>query len=349
MEFGIFHEFPRRSGQPEAEAFAQGFEIVDAAEAWGIDAIWLAELHFSPGRSVLAAPMTIAAAIAARTKRSRIGLAVQVLPLANPLRIAEEAATVDHLSQGRLIFGVGRSGSPRAYEAYGIPYSESRERFAEALEMILQAWTEPTVTFHGQFHSCERVGVMPRPYQQPYPEIRVAANSPDTYEAMGERGFPLFVAVRFGTLSELGPNIQTYRAAYRRAGHPGEGKIFLRVPVYVGATPEQAVEEPRESIMEFYRALSEQFANSLARSGRGATTGLGGQIERLREVRYDEALREKLIVGSPEQVVDRLGGLAEELGLDGILGEFNPGGLVGHQQVLASMRRFCEQVMPRVA
>lgn len=349
MEFGIFHEFPCQTGQPEAEAFAQGFEIVDAAEAWGIDAIWLAELHFTPGHSVLAAPMTIASAIAARTKRTKIGLAVQVLPLANPLRIAEEAATVDQISQGRLIFGVGRSGSPRAYEAYGIPYTESRERFAEALEMILQAWTEPSLTFKGRFHSCERVSVMPKPYQQPYPEIRVAASSPDTYETMGVRGFPLFVAVRFGTFSDLGPNIQTYRAAYRRAGHPGEGKIFLRVPVYVGANAERAIEEPRASIMEFYRALSEQFAASLARSGRGATTGLGTQIERLRAVRYDDALRDKLIVGSPEQVVDRLAGLADELGLDGILGEFNPGGLVPHQQVLDSLRRFSEQVRPRVA
>ena len=85
-------------------------EQVDAAERLGLDVMWLAELHFEPRRSVLSAPLSIASAIAARTRRIKIGIAVQVLPLCHPLRLAEEAATVDQLSHGRLIFGVGRSG-----------------------------------------------------------------------------------------------------------------------------------------------------------------------------------------------------------------------------------------------
>ena len=121
MEFGMFHQFPVVPGGSEGDAFAQAFEQVDAAERHGLDAMWLAELHVDPARSVLAAPMTIASAIAARTERIKIGIAVQVLPLCHPLRIAEEAATVDQISRGRLIFGVGRSGLPRTYEAYGIP------------------------------------------------------------------------------------------------------------------------------------------------------------------------------------------------------------------------------------
>jgi alkanesulfonate monooxygenase SsuD/methylene tetrahydromethanopterin reductase-like flavin-dependent oxidoreductase (luciferase family) len=349
MEFGIFHEFPRRAGQADAEAFAEGFELVDASEAWGLDAIWLAELHFAPKRSVLGAPMTIASAIAARTRRVRIGMAVQVLPLANPLRIAEEAATVDQISQGRLIFGVGRSGSPRAYEAYGIPYVESRERFAEALEMILRGWTEPSLTFEGRFHSCQNVSVVPKPYQQPYPEIRVAANSAESFTNMGRRGLPIFVAVRFGNFLTLAPNIKAYRAAYREAGHPGEGQVFLRVPVYVGETAAGALEEPRESIMEFYRILTDQFGSSLSRAGTAVTTGLIERVERLRNLTYEDALEQQLIVGSPQQVRERLTVLKAELGLDGILGEFNPGGLIPHTRVMDSLRRFCDQVIPAVA
>ncbi len=98
--------------------------------------MWLAELHTAPERSVLAAPLTIASAIAARTQRMKVGIAVQVLPLCHPLRLAEEACTVDHISHGRLIMGVGRSGFPRVYQAYGISYAESRERFAEVLEIL---------------------------------------------------------------------------------------------------------------------------------------------------------------------------------------------------------------------
>ena len=98
FEFGVFHEFQRRPGQSEAKAFTTAFEQVDAAERWGLDAIWLAEIHMAPERSVCAAPLTIASAIAARTKDIKIGLGVQVLPLCQPLRLAEEAATVDHIS-----------------------------------------------------------------------------------------------------------------------------------------------------------------------------------------------------------------------------------------------------------
>ena len=99
---------------------------MDAAERWGLDVMWLAELHAAPTRSVLSAPLNVATAIATRTSRMKIGTEVQVLPLCHPLRIAEEAATVDQISHGRLIFGVSRSGFPRTYEAYGIPYAESR-------------------------------------------------------------------------------------------------------------------------------------------------------------------------------------------------------------------------------
>src|SRR5436305_11733243 len=122
MEFGWYHEFHRQvEGQSDADAFDQGFQQVEAADRWGLDAIWLAEIHQQARRSVLSAPLTVAAAIAARTRRVKIGTGVQVLPLCHPLRLAEETATIDQISKGRLLFGVGRSGNPRSYVAYGVP------------------------------------------------------------------------------------------------------------------------------------------------------------------------------------------------------------------------------------
>ena len=123
--------------------------------------------------------MTIASAIAARTERIKIGIAVQVLPLCHPLRIAEEAATVDQVSKGRLIFGVGRSGLPRTYEAYGIPYAESKDRFTETLHVIEQAWSQPRFSYEGQYFNFDDVAVTPKPFQKPLPPIRVAASSPE--------------------------------------------------------------------------------------------------------------------------------------------------------------------------
>src|ERR1700680_1932000 len=209
FEFGMFHEFQRPAGITEEEAFTTSFEQIDAAERWGLDAMWLAEIHVAPERSVCSAPLTLASAIAARTKRIKIGTGVQVLPLCHPLRLAEEVATVDQISHGRLIFGVGRSGFPRTYEAYGVPYGESRERFAETLEILKRAWTEDTFSYAGQFYKFDNIRLSPK----------------------------------------------AYRAAWKEAGRPGEGKVFLRAPVYVAETEEQARNEPEESIMFFYRYL----------------------------------------------------------------------------------------------
>src|SRR5258708_4527209 len=311
MEFGMFHEFPITPGVGQTGAFDNAFEQIDAAEKWGLDVMWLAELHAAPTRSVLAAPLTLAAAIAARTKRIKIGTAVQVLPLCHPMRLAEEVATVDQISRGRLIFGVGRSGFPRTYEAYGVPYAESQERFTETLEILKKAWTEESFSYKGQYYSFDNVKATPRPYQKPWPEIRVAANSADTFPNIAKAGHAVFVAVRLGTLEELAPNITAYRPAWEEAGHPGEGKVFLRAPVYVAETDQAAREEPEDSIMYFYRYLGERLVDSATRSGVRAVEDRAARGGRLQTITYDEALRDKLIVGSPQRLTDPLMGLHE--------------------------------------
>jgi alkanesulfonate monooxygenase SsuD/methylene tetrahydromethanopterin reductase-like flavin-dependent oxidoreductase (luciferase family) len=347
FEFGMFHEFQCPAGKSQPDAFAESFSQVDAAERWGLDAMWLAEIHVAPERSVCAVPLTIASAIAARTSRIKIGTGVQVLPLCHPLRVGEEAATVDQISHGRLIFGVGRSGFPRTYEAYGVPYGESQERFAEILEILKRAWTEDPFSYSGKYYKFENVRLTPKPYQKPWPEIRIAANSPDTFPAIGKLGHGVFVAVRLGTLSELAPNIRAYREAYKAAGHPGEGKVFLRAPVYVAETAEQARSEPEESIMYFYRYLGERLEDSATRAGVRAIEDRAARGRRLQTITYGEALRDKIIVGTPEQVTDRLMQLKEELGLDGILAEMNCGTKIPHQQVMKSLQLLCERVKPR--
>src|SRR5580704_14133955 len=330
MEFGMFHEFQRRPGQTEAEAFTESFEQVDEAERAGLDVMWLAELHCAPERSVLAAPLNIATAIATRTKRMKVGTAVQVLPLCHPLRIAEEATTVDHISHGRLIMGVGRSGFPRTYQAYGISYAESRERFAEVMEILKRAWTEEAFSFHGKYYDFENVSCVPKPFAPPYPEIRVAVNSPDTFQQSGEAGLPIFVATRLGDLDELVPNLRVYREAWAAAGHPGSGKVYLRVPVYIAATEKQAREEPHESVMFFYKYLGERIEASAVMEGARAIENRAERGQRLMTIDYEEALKSKIVVGTPAMVVDRLATLKETLGLTGILAEMNCGMRIPH-------------------
>jgi alkanesulfonate monooxygenase SsuD/methylene tetrahydromethanopterin reductase-like flavin-dependent oxidoreductase (luciferase family) len=346
MEFGMFHQFPVVPGRNEPDAFAQAFEQVDAAERYGLDAMWLAELHVDPARSVLAAPMTIASAIAARTSRIKIGIGVQVLPLCHPLRIAEEAATVDQISRGRLIFGVGRSGLPRTYEAYGIPYGESKERFAETLEVVERAWTEPRFSHDGKYYRFDDVAVTPKPFQKPLPPIRIAASSPDTFPAIGRLGYPIFVMPR-GTFADMLPAIDSYRAAWREAGHSGSGAVYMRVPLYVGETAERARSEPEASIMHFFREQAARLRASANRAGTLATEQRAERASMLDTLTYEDAIRGKIIIGTPEAAAEQLHALRDLLGLDGILAELNTGGLIPHDRVLSALQLLCTEVMPR--
>lgn len=347
MEFGMFHEFQRLPGVSDAEAFAQSFAQVDSAERLGLDAMWLAELHFAPERSVLASPLILASAIATRTKRMKIGTAVQVLPLCHPLRLAEEVATIDQLSEGRLIFGVGRSGFAHTYRTYGVDYGESRERFAETLEIVKRAFTEDRFSHKGKYYAYDNVRLSPKPLQAPWPEIRVAAASPDTYVEVGTMGHAIFVAARVGNLSELAPNVKAYRDAWKAAGHPGQGQVFLRVPVYVAETEEAAREEPRESIMHLLRTIGDRLAQSAGAQGTRAIENRAERGAKMLSIDYDEVLRERMIVGTPASVVDRLQEIKETLGLDGILAELNPGSLIPHERVMTALRLLCEEVMPK--
>ncbi len=340
MEFGWYHEFHRQvDQQSDADAFTQALDQVSDAERWGLDAVWLAEIHQQATRSVLSAPLTVASAIAARTNRIKIGTGVQVLPLCHPLRLAEETATIDQISRGRLLLGAGRSGNPRSYAAYGVPYSESRERFFETLEILKKAWTQQSFSYEGRFHSFTDARAVPRPYQQPHPPIRIAGASEDTFPVLGQLGYPLFVAVRSGSLSGLAPDLQAYRAAYQAAGHPGKGEVYLRLSLHLADTDAQALEEAEPSIMQGYKTLTTRLEGS-PNSRRRA------ELETVRTITYAEVLRDKVVVGSAERVTDRLLQLHEELDIDGILAELNFGSHIPAPIMMRSLRLLCEKVRP---
>jgi alkanesulfonate monooxygenase SsuD/methylene tetrahydromethanopterin reductase-like flavin-dependent oxidoreductase (luciferase family) len=267
-------------------------------------------------------------------------MAVQVLPLTHPLRLAEETATVDQISRGRLLMGVGRSGNPRAYAAYGVPYSESRERFYETLEVLKLAWTEPVFSFHGKYHHFDGARAVPRPYQQPHPPIRIAGASEDTFPTLGRLGYPLFVAVRSGTLGGLAPDLRAYRQAYKEAGHPGTGQVYLRLSMHVAETDAQAINEAEASTMLGYKKLIDQLEGSPNARRRA-------ELADVLSLTYDAVLRDKVIVGGPERVADRLSQLNEELGIDGILAELNFGAQIPPELMMRSLRLLCEKVKPK--
>jgi alkanesulfonate monooxygenase SsuD/methylene tetrahydromethanopterin reductase-like flavin-dependent oxidoreductase (luciferase family) len=345
VHFGLFVE-EMRHGATQASAFRDIFEVADRAEAWGIDCVWLGEIHFNPARSVISASLQVASSIATRTRRLHVGTAVQVLPLNHPLRIAEEVATIDHISEGRFEFGIGRSGVVRSYDTYGVPYGESQARFREALTIIRHAWTGEPFSYQGEFYRVEDATVAPRPYQMPHPPIRMAATSEETFPAAGQMGLPIFVGLRTTELSDLQAQLAPYRQTWREAGHPGHPSVYLRIPVYASTTAEGAREEPRQSLTSFFARQTELARSAVGRAGAGPTERRRFQAERMASLSYDDILARKVAFGTADGVIERLAHLRDELGLDGIVAELNPGGRIAPELETRSLQILTHEVMP---
>ena len=346
MDFGLFLEFPCREGSTEQDAFQEAFALVDLAEELGVNSVWLAEYHFNQGR-VLSSPVTIATAIAARTTNARVGLAVQCIPLGHPIRIAEEVAVLDHISQGRLEFGVGRGTFPNVHEGFNVPFGQSRGRFEEFLEIMVQAWTNETFSFQGEFFSCEELCVTPKPYQKPHPPVWVGVTSAESFPITGRMGYPLIVnPSRVFTLPELAASMEEYREAWRQAGHEGEGKVGLRVPIYVADSEEAAYEDPQESAMFSVKRLGNR-VGSYATYG-GTTGDWAAQSERILGMSYDDWFRDKVVYGTADSVAERLKRLEKELGLDLLIYEVNYGNLMSNEMQTESLKKFNLEVIPQL-
>src|SRR5437867_5560112 len=345
VHFGIFVE-EMRQGASQRAAFRDVFELAERADAWGIDCVWLGEIHFTPTRSVISASLQVASAIATRTRRLRVGTAVQVLPLNHPLRIAEEVATVDQISEGRFEFGIGRSGVVRSYDVYGIPYGESQARFLEALEVIRQAWKGEVFSFEGEFHRFQNATVSPRPYQVPHPPIRMAATTEETFPVVGRMGLPVFVGLRLAEVPDLQEHLAAYRRGWREAGHPSEPSVYLRIPVYASTTEQGAVEEPRESLTYFFGRQTELAWSAVGRAGTGPTERRRAQAERMASLSYEDILAKKVAFGTAAGLIARLARLRDALGLDGIMAELNPGGLIPPELETRSLQILTHEVMP---
>jgi alkanesulfonate monooxygenase SsuD/methylene tetrahydromethanopterin reductase-like flavin-dependent oxidoreductase (luciferase family) len=345
VHVGLFVE-ELRQGATQASAFRDIFETADRAEAWGVDCVWLGEIHFTPSRSIISASLQVASAIAARTRRVRVGTAVQVLPLNHPLRIAEEVATVDHISEGRFEFGIGRSGVVRTYDTYGVAYAESQARFREALDIVRRAWTGEPFSYAGEFYRVDNATVAPRPYQVPHPPLRMAATSDETFPAAGRLGLPIFIGLRSTEIADLQAQLGPYRDAWREAGHPGRPSVLLRIPVYVSPTAAGAAEEPRESLTAFFARQTELARLAVGRAGAGPADRRQQQAQRMASLTYDDMLARKVAFGTPAAVVDRLTALRDQLGLDGVVVELNPGGRIAPELETRSLRLLTHEVMP---
>jgi len=196
MKFGLFGSALAKRGGPDLDS-GQGFrewvDYVVEAETLGYDSIFVVEHHFT-GFGQVSASLNLLTWAAARTKTLRLGTAVIVLPWHNPVLLAEQAATIDLLSGGRLDFGIGKGYRHAEFASFCIPQEEADARFDEGLELILKSWTsEQRFSHHGRFWHFENIIVEPPTAQKPHPPIWMGAGSPDSIRKVAQRGAKLLL------------------------------------------------------------------------------------------------------------------------------------------------------------
>lgn len=347
MKFGLHFQLPCSASQSPVQRYQETLAQAAYAETLGFESVWPVEQHFNADFSILPSPLLLLAALTERTRTLRLGIGIVLLPLTQPVRVAEEIATLDILSNGRVEFGVGRGVFPSHFAGFGIPQLESRDRLIESLDLIRQAWTQERVTFHGRFFTIDNLSIVPKPVQQPHPPIRVAANTVETFELMGRLGYSILIASQVNTFPKLRELAPLYHQARRTAGHPpatGE-EISLLSPLYVAPSAAQVQQEVGPSIAHFLHTLSSSF------SGGGAATTplLQEAAERVRRITYEQVCETMATFATPAACIERLQQVRQDFNPGRIICWFNPGGLVPHEQVLRSMKLFAEQVMPHFA
>jgi alkanesulfonate monooxygenase SsuD/methylene tetrahydromethanopterin reductase-like flavin-dependent oxidoreductase (luciferase family) len=250
MKVGIFQLLPGGYGRDAAQVCRDNLEMATEAEAMGFHAIWAAEHHFSE-YGMVGDPLLYLSAVAGRTQRIRLGTGVVVVPVYEPVRLAENAAFVDVVSGGRLDLGVGRGYQPHEFVGFDVPQGEATDRTAEALELLRRLWTEEEVDFEGRFYRTHGARLVPRPLQTPHPPIWTAAVSPGTFSRAGAAGERILTSPNFTPIQTIKDNFNAYREALRANGFsPDDQDYPVMQQVYVGKDSRAAYEEPRVASME---------------------------------------------------------------------------------------------------
>jgi natural product biosynthesis luciferase-like monooxygenase protein len=326
-------------------------EQVAFGEQLGFESVWLAEHHFHSFAGIFSSPPVLGAAIAQRTIKMRIGTAVLLLPYHNPLRIAEDYATLDCLSNGRVNFGVGHGFIKWEALTFGIPLDELRDRFKENLEVVLKAWSEPKLAHKSRLYDYKNVEVLPRPVQEPYPTVWMAATtSVESFELSGRSGFHMMLIPFLNEVEELRGKMDVYFAARRAAGHDAASARVLGVyHAYVGESAAEARAAAEPGLTEYHSAASQ--AHSLTPGIADPESYRSHEKHRaqMKQLTFAELVdQHRVLVGNAEEVREKVDYLLGRLYLTDLAGNFALGGLTD-AQTRASMRRFMKKVAPKIA
>ncbi|HEX6512691.1 MAG TPA: LLM class flavin-dependent oxidoreductase [Chloroflexota bacterium] len=341
MKFGIF-SLPTYYGETDGsinDFYRRILDMLEEAERRGFSSAWANEHHFHPYGGMIPFPPVLLAAVAARTRRIRVGTSVALLPLYNPLHIAESYAMLDQVSGGRLNLGVGRGFVAYDYETFGVPVEEGQERLMESVEVVLKAWQQRPFSHHGRFYNFDNVSVLPPPLQQPHPPIWNAVTmNPDNFAWTGRQGFSLLTVVHVNRTERLAELVRIYRQAAAEAGHdPAKLDVASHFQVYCSEDRDEALREG-ELAVQRYGEL-----NAAARK-QGSATLLGRPERDSFQALVDDG---RVCIGTPDDCVRILRHAEETIGVTQVDCTFYFGGL-SYDKVRRSYDLFSREVMPRL-
>ena len=357
MRFGMLYEI--QVPQPwharsEYDAYHQVVEQVQLAESVGFDSCWTVEHHFLREYSHCSAPEVLYGYLAAKTSRIRLGHGVVLLPFPynHPIRVAERIATLDLLSNGRVEFGTGRSGTFIELDGFGIPLNETRARWEEALDMIPKMWMQDTFSYDGTyFHVPERT-VVPKPLQQPHPPLWMAATSSESHEIAGRKGLGVLSLTTLLTPDDIAARIGRYHQALLEAEPVGatiNPRVAVSQLVHCASTTATARTTAAAPIMWFHEqvfAFTRPFLRDDVPVSYRYLQGMQG-ID-TSKITFDHLHdQHMIIVGDPVHCIERLYPYYEA-GVDLVLCLMQLH-TIPHTTVMESIRLFGEHVIPHFA
>jgi alkanesulfonate monooxygenase SsuD/methylene tetrahydromethanopterin reductase-like flavin-dependent oxidoreductase (luciferase family) len=347
MEFGIlFTSHPNTEAEPypHRDVHARVTAQIVRADEIGFDYAWVAEHHFSNEYGIMPDVFVYAGYLAALTKRIKIGTAVVTLPLANPLRVAENAAFVDILSNGRFVLGLGSGYRQYEFDGFGIDFDKRRDIQEEALPVLMELLHAKRIEHKGKHFTANVHGdyeVFPHSIQQPHPPIFLAAATERSIGVAARMGYGIMMS-SWTPFAELARQTKTYRAALEQTpakwrDNAARGHVDVARWVYVAETDAAAKRDSEEGIMR-----------NLAHFSSGHTSGYLGTVSQdvgASPRDYDALSKDIILHGSPRTVVEKIETLREMAGVDSVMLHYPP--WYGQQKALASLELFASEVIPK--
>lgn len=350
MKFGIsFLPDADETSKPASTYFREALTLCDMADQANLSTVKMTEHYLHTYGGYCPSPLAFLSSVASRTNQIRLMTGCILPAFHHPIQIAAETAMLDAISDGRLDVGFGRAYLPYEFEAFGISIDESRERYVKTIDAVIRLWTEKNVSAHTPYFAFANATSLPHTVQRPHPPVWGAAvNSRQSFAWLGERGFNLLVTAPPGPLKAINELTDIYREAFREAHATGRiPQVAISLPLYIAESTSIAAAESEKFLQDYVRIwanAADSWSNRQSRDYPGYTDMAHAlRLQSPRKMLENN----QALVGSPEQILEKVLEMEEELNVDLVLWQIDYG-----SQPFESSRRtlqlFVDQVLTRL-